>query len=169
MEKIVIRRAFDEDTGTIAHIINEAWRHAYAGIVPREYLDTLSDDGRACQLREGLARFSSMRYYLLEANDVPVGTASLHPTRDADLHNTAEFSFFYFLPSAWCRGYGKRLLAHLKGEAAELGYEQLCCWVLEENTRALTFYESQGMLPDGIRQTVTIGEPLEAIRCVTRL
>jgi RimJ/RimL family protein N-acetyltransferase len=105
-----------------------------------------------------------MRYYVLEAGDAIVGAASLHPTRDADLPGAAEFSFFYFLPAIWRQGYGKELLALLKCEAINLGYERLCCWVLENNTRALTFYESQGMLPDGARQSVTIGVPLEAIR-----
>jgi hypothetical protein len=41
--------------------------------------------------------------------------------------------------------------------------------VLEENVSALAFYESEGMLRDGSRQTVTIGEPLEVLRCVAQL
>jgi RimJ/RimL family protein N-acetyltransferase len=169
MEQTVIRRADAGDVDAIAHVINEAWRTAYAGIVPREALDALTDAEKAARLREGLARFAEMRYYVLEAGDAIVGAASLHPTRDADLPGAAEFSFFYFLPAVWRQGYGKELLALLKCEAINLGYERLCCWVLENNTRALTFYESQGMLPDGARQSVTIGVPLEAIRCVCTL
>lgn len=169
MGETVIRRAYAEDAQTIAHIINEAWKSAYAGIVPDECLGALTDEEKIKHLQEGLTRFANMRYYLLEADGVPVGAASLHPTRDTDLPNTAEFSFFYFLPSAWRRGYGKRLLTHLKSEATALGYETLCCWVLEQNLRAISFYTSQGMLRDGARQTITVGDPLEAIRCVARL
>ena len=106
---------------------------------------------------------------VIPASGEPVGAASLHRTRSADLPDAAEFSFFYLLPAVWRRGYGSRLLAHLKREAAALGYRRLCCWVLEENGRAVSFYESQGMPRDGARQTETVGIPLEAVRCVTAL
>ena len=106
---------------------------------------------------------------MLEENGLPVGAASLHPTHDKDLTNAAEFTFFYFHPRVWRRGYGRQLLDHLKHEAKEQGFDQLCCWVLEENVRAIAFYESQGMLRDGARQTVTIEIPLEVVRCITKL
>jgi GNAT superfamily N-acetyltransferase len=164
-----IRRASANDAETIARIVNEAWKTAYAGVVPPERLDALSGERKAAQLREGLIRFPEMRYYLFEADGAPVGAASLHPTHDADLSGAAEFSFFYFLPSVWRRGYGTLLLGHLKSEAVSLGYSGLCCWVLEQNRRAIAFYESQDMPRDGKRQTVTIGVPLEVVRCVTHL
>jgi GNAT superfamily N-acetyltransferase len=169
MELTSIRRAYAADAPVIAHIVNESWRAAYAGIVPQADLDALSDETKEAQLKAGLERVPDMRYYLFEAGGEPVGAASLHETRDVDLQNTAEFTFFYFLPSFRRRGYGGLLLGHLKREAAEMGFERLCCWVLEENRRALSFYESHGMLRDGKRQTVTIGAPLEAVRCQTAL
>ena len=169
MEHISIRLATAGDAPEIAHIVNTAWKTAYAGIVPQSYLDTLDDIPREQRLVEGLERFLDLRYYLFEENGVPVGAASLHPTNDEDLPGTAEFTFFYFLPSVWRRGYGKMLLDRLKADSLELGFRQICCWVLEENSRAIAFYESQDMLRDGKRQTVTIGEPLEAVRCVASL
>lgn len=169
MENTAIRRARARDAKAIARIMNAAWRAAYAGIVPQSYLDSLEDLPRARRLVEGLERFPDLSYYLFEENGVPVGAASLHPTHDDDMPDTAEFTFFYFLPSVWRRGYGKLLLERLKAEARSLGFCRICCWVLEQNTRAIAFYESQDMLRDGKRQTVTIGEPLEAVRCVTKL
>ena len=167
--RISIRRAYDADAEIIAHIINAAWRVAYRGIVPQEYLDTLEDIPRAGRLAEGLRMTEGLRYYLLEEDRFSVGAASLHATHDKDLTNTAEFTFFYFHPRVWRRGYGTKLLDYLKREAKEQGFEQLCCWVLEENTRAISFYESQGMLRDGKRQTVTIEIPLQVVRCITKL
>ena len=164
-----IRLATVEDAPVIAHIVNTAWKTAYAGIVPQSYLDTLDDIPRVQRLVEGLERFPDLRYYLFEENGVPVGAASLHPTHDEDLADTSEFTFFYFLPSIWRLGYGSMLLDRLKADSRSLGFHQICCWVLEENLRAIAFYESQGMLRDGSRQTVTIGEPLEAVRCVAPL
>ena len=169
MNQIEIRRAFEPDAPVIASIINEAWKAAYAGIIPQRYLDSLDRLPRARQLAEGLARSDSLRYYLLELNGVAVGAASLHPACEDDLPNTAEFSFFYLLPTVWRCGYGRMLLERLKLEAKEQGFEQLCCWVLEENHRAISFYESQGMRRDGKRQTVTIEIPLQAVRCVVHL
>ena len=43
------------------------------------------------------------------------------------------------------------------------------CYNEEDNVRAISFYESQGMLRDGARQTVTIEIPLQTVRCVTIL
>ena len=167
--RISIRRAFAADGEAIAHIINSAWRVAYRGIVPQGYLDALEDMPRASRLSEGLRKADGLHYYLLEENSLPVGAASLHPTHDKDLTNAAEFTFFYLHPRVWRRGYGRQLLDHLKREAMEQGFDQLCCWVLAQNTRAIAFYESQGMLRDGARQMVTIEIPLEVVRCITKL
>ena len=143
---IEIRRAVGADIPAIAHIINVAWKVAYAGIVPQCYLDGIREEDKIVRLREGLERVQHMRYYVLCENGVPVGAASLHRARNDDLPDAAEFSFFYFLPSVWRRGYGKRLLDHLKRESAEAGFRRLCCWVLEENRRALVFLRIAGIV-----------------------
>ena len=169
MEQTSIRLATAEDAQVIANIVNTAWKTAYAGIVPQSYLNALDEIPREQRLIEGLERFPDLRYYVFEENGVPVGAASLHPTHDEDLADTSEFTFFYFLPSVWRRGYGRMLLDQLKEDSRALDFRQICCWVLEENTRAIAFYESQGILRDGKRQVVTIGEPLEAVRCVGKL
>ena len=53
---IEIRQATDADIPAIAHIINEAWKTAYAGIVPQGYLSAMREERKADRLREGLAR-----------------------------------------------------------------------------------------------------------------
>ncbi|MEA4914180.1 MAG: GNAT family N-acetyltransferase [Christensenella sp.] len=167
--KIEIRLAADEDIPAIAHIINEAWKTAYDGIIPQSYLNSIREEDKVKRLHEGLERVSHMRYFVLCENGVPVGAASLHRARNDDMPDAAEFSFFYFLPTVWRKGYGTMLLNRLKEESAKAGFLRLCCWVLEENHRAISFYESQGLLRDGTRQTETIEIPLEEIRCVGRL
>lgn len=167
--KIDIRLAEDEDIPAIAHIINEAWKTAYDGIIPKSYLNSIREEDKVKRLREGLERVPHMRYFVLCEDGAPVGAASLHRARNADLPDAAEFSFFYFLPAVWRRGYGTLLLNRLKEESAKAGFLRLCCWVLEENHRAVSFYTSQGLLPDGTRQTETIEIPLEEIRCVGKL
>ena len=166
---IEIRQATDDDIPAIAHIINEAWKTAYAGIIPQEYLDTIREEKKQNSLREGLVRVPHMRYFLLCEDGTPVGAASLHRARNDDLPDAAEFSFFYFLPGVWRRGYGAKLLTFLKRESARAGFLRIYCWVLEENHRAVSFYESQGLLRDGTRQTETIVIPLEEVRCVGKL
>lgn len=163
---IEIRQATDADIPAIAHIINEAWKTAYAGIVPQSYLDSMREADKEKRLREGLERVPHMRYFVLCQDGVPVGAASLHRARNDDMPDAAEFSFFYFLPAVWRKGYGTMLLHHLKRLSANAGFLRICCWVLEENLRAISFYESQGLLRDGKRQTETIQIPLEEVRCV---
>ncbi len=169
MSAVSIRQATREDTPTIARIINASWRAAYAGIVPQDALDALSDEKKQSQLATGLERSSEMSYYLLELDGTPVGAACLHPTRDEDLPEAGEFSFFYLLPAYWRSGYGTLLLAHVEREAKTHGYLILCCWTLEENARAIAFYEKNGFVRDGAKQTVTIGIPLEAVRLIKEL
>ncbi len=169
MQAVTIRQAAREDTPAIARIVNASWRAAYAGIVPQEVLDALSDEKKQAQLAAGLERFPEMSYYLLELHGVPIGASCLHPTRDEDLPEAGEFSFFYFLPQYWRGGYGTLLLAHIEREAKTRGYPCLCCWTLEENARAIAFYEKSGYRRDGARQSVTIGIPLEAIRFIKEL
>ncbi len=163
---VEIRQATDADIPAIAHIINEAWKTAYADIIPQSYLSGIREQDKIRSLRKGLARVSHMRYFVLCEDGVPVGAASLHRARNEDLPDAAEFSFFYFLPSAWRKGYGTMLLDFLKHTSASAGFLRICCWVLEENHRAVSFYESQGLLRDGKRQTETIVIPLEEVRCV---
>jgi GNAT superfamily N-acetyltransferase len=169
MEAVSIRQATREDTPAIARIINASWRAAYAGIVPQEVLDALSDERKQSQLAAGLERYSEMRYYVLESDGVPAGASCLHPAREEDLPSAGEFSFFYFLPKYWRGGYGTLLLAHVEREAKTRGYPCLCCWTLEENARAIAFYEANGYRRDGARQDVTIGKSLEVIRFVKQL
>jgi len=169
MQAVTIRQASLEDTPAIARIVNASWRAAYAGIVPADVLDALSDEKKQAQLAAGLDRSPEMRYYVLEADGVPVGAACLHPTRDEDLPEAGEFSFFYLLPAYWRSGYGTLLLAHVEREAKTHGYLILCCWTLEENARAIAFYEKNGFRRDGARQIVTIGKPFDVIRFIKQL
>lgn len=169
MQAVTIRKASLEDTPAIARIINASWRAAYTGIVPQEVLDALSDEKKQSQLAAGLERSPEMSYYLLEHDGTPVGAACLHPAREEDLPEAGEFSFFYLLPAFWRSGYGTLLLAHVEREAKTRGYPILCCWTLEENARAIAFYEKNGFRRDGARQVVTIGKPLEVIRFVKQL
>jgi GNAT superfamily N-acetyltransferase len=169
LDGIEIRSATVSDTPVIAHIINEAWKIAYVGVVPQPVLDNLSEAKKVEHLKTGLERCSAMRYYLLEVDGVPLGASCLHPAQENELPDAAEFSFFYFLPHAWRHGYGTILLHHLIDEASKQGYRQLCCWVLADNSRAIAFYESQGMLHDGKWQTVKIGKDLTTVRCIVDL
>ena len=169
MPRVSIRPAAREDTPAIARIINESWRAAYAGIVPQDYLDALSDEKKRRQLESGLDRFPEMAYYLLTIDGEPAGAASLHPTRDADLPDAGEFSFLYLLPAYWRSGYGARLLDYVERATKTRGFARLCCWTLAENARAIAFYEKNGYRRDGAKQNVTIGESLEVIRFVKTL
>ena len=169
MPAVIIRQASREDAPAIARIINESWRAAYAGIVPQDALNALSDEKKQRQLETGLDRFPEMAYYLLEIDGTPVGAASLHPTRDKDLPSTGEFSFFYLPPAHWRGGYGTQLLTCVEREAKARGFAQICCWTLAENARAIAFYEKNGYRRDGARQSVTIGKPLEVIRLIKQI
>lgn len=64
-----IRPATVNDAPAIAHISIDTWRSAYAGIVPADFLDSLSYAERTEQMRQHLANFSAEDGFLLVAED----------------------------------------------------------------------------------------------------
>ncbi|MFF0388039.1 GNAT family N-acetyltransferase [Kitasatospora sp. NPDC004615] len=143
-----IRAGGARDAGEIARLHTSSWQHAYAALMPAEYL---AGPLAAEQLALWERRLSGEDGHLALAEDGPVlaGFAYLVPEPDGrvlldNLHVRAGLIG---------SGVGHRLLTHVFGRMLHRHPGQsLYLEVLADNTRAIAFYERHGGTPVAHRE-----------------
>lgn len=133
-----------DDRMAIGRIYRESWKYAYQGIIPQNYLESIS----AGQWVEHLEEKGRHTLLMIE-NHTFIGTSSYSASRYKKLDGFGEIVSIYLLPEYMGKGYGKQLLAAAVDGLAQLGYRDIFLWVLEENRRARKFYENAGFLCSG--------------------
>lgn len=146
----MIRFSMQNDLLSIGHVYCAAWKAAYRGIVPDDFLDCLTDEN--CAPRS----LHSCVSLVCEADGRIVGVAAFGARRDQPDEKTGELYSIYVLPEFWRTGAGSALFESARNQLREEGYESLFLWTLTENTRARRFYEKMGMEEYKTR-TITIG------------
>ena len=170
-DTLTIRPATPNDAQSIARIRVQGWRFAYQGLISQDYLDSLSvaEDtermrGYLSQLPQnslpsrsasvqgssdgekrsfmlavrgdavlGFCRFSAAPNKIDRAERaVPGGTMN------GRLHS------LYIDPDSLGQSIGHTLMNHALSTFAAWGCERATLWVLEGNSRAISFYERQG-------------------------
>ena len=137
---LTIRKINDSDNRfEISNIYEQSWKSAYAGIVPQEYLDSIPKGQWASKVdRPGWTTL------VCACGRKLIGTTSVSQSRFKEYPDAGEIISIYFLPEYMHRGYGKELLKAAIDELRSQGFKEIFLWVLEENTNARRFYESQG-------------------------
>jgi ribosomal protein S18 acetylase RimI-like enzyme len=150
---MIIRPAGPEDALEIATIHVEAWRVAYRGIVPDDYLRALSIEQRHARWRQILEAGGSV--WVAEDGDKAVGWISAARSRDVDAsQTTGEIWAVYVDPGHWGKGAGRALCAAAEGELRRQGFTDITLWVLKDNERALQFYVSTGLIRDACEDRI---------------
>jgi ribosomal protein S18 acetylase RimI-like enzyme len=155
---MVVRRARSEDARAIAAIHVHSWQVAYHGIIPSEFLGSLSVEEREEVWRQNLEHEASETWVAEEGHEV-IGWISAARSRDLDASpTTGEVWAIYVDPPHWRRGVGRGLWCEAEGHLAASGFSEITLWVLKENAQAIAFYESIGLTIDpGRVKTVTPG------------
>jgi ribosomal protein S18 acetylase RimI-like enzyme len=141
-ERIRFRRATEADVGALGAVHVQAWREAYANIVPHEILAGLDPVQCASLWRDGLAR--GLVVQLAEQDDAIVGFGSSGEQLDPSLPYSGEIRAIYVLRRAQRLGIGRALMAATAGDLLAHGHASAMLWVLEANTPARRFYEALG-------------------------
>ena len=152
----MLRLATIEDAETIATIHVCAWRVAYEGIVPAQYLASLSVQERANLWRRVISEQRGTVLLAVTPHG-DVGFVSFGPNRDKDGKQKAEIYAIYVLPEFWKQGIGGELLEEAERQLQDSHFTALTLWVLEKNISARQFYEARGFRLDGDRKEATIG------------
>lgn len=171
---MMIRAARIEDADGIAAVHVRSWQMAYVGLVPQDYLDTLSVDQRRAAWERILAETAGPRSGTLvaEDDDIVIGFVHLCPTRDADhdSHTVGEIASIYVLAEAWGTGTGRALMAAALDRLTHAGFARATLWVLDTNHRARRFYETGPWQLDGATKRDDLrGFPLSEVRYACRL
>lgn len=146
----MIRCPMPNDLLSIGHVYCKAWKAAYKGIVPDDFLDGLTDENCAPRShRPGGA-------LVCEENGKIIGVAAFGARRDRTDERSGELYSIYVLPEYWHTGAGSALFGAAKEQLRTTGFESIFLWALTENRRACRFYGKMGMTAVDSR-IITIG------------
>jgi ribosomal protein S18 acetylase RimI-like enzyme len=137
-----IRRANAADARAIARVHVESWRSTYAGIVPAEFLASLSVDKREEMWGKMLADEDELMF-LAEDETGVFGFACGGKLREALDSYDAELFAIYLLRQSQGKGAGRSLFQALTRSLRAAGYSGMVLWVLKDNP-AVKFYEQMG-------------------------
>jgi GNAT superfamily N-acetyltransferase len=140
-----------------------AWRHAYRGIVPDEFLDGLDTARRERGWSRWLAMPEPDAVFVAtnSADDRLVAYAGVCAVRESqDAHPrlpTGELAAIYVDPMVLGRGAGHAVHEAAVDALARFGFEHAVLWVFEDNPTAQSFYRRHGWTCDGVRQVFEVG------------
>ena len=153
-----IRAAVLADAASMARVHVDSWRKTYPGIVPAEYLASLSYRKRESVWADILAagRPDESNFVVETGDGEIVGLAGGGPEREGNAAYRGELYAVYLLEEHQRAGLGRRLVSAVTRRLLSDGLRSMLVWVLEDNRPACRFYEALGgTIVD--RTTVTIG------------
>ena len=164
---IQVRRAQTADAPSIGAVHVAAWRNAYAGILPNDYLSSLSMPRQAAQY-DATIRTGGGVYVAIAAGPGAkagvVGFATVGRARSRGLGD-GEVQTLYVLDDWRDRGIGRRLLAAGAGHLAAAGCRTAFLWVLRDNP-SRWFYERLGGRQAAASTTRVAGVPIPQVAFV---
>ncbi len=137
---IAIRQAGPDDAVGIGNVHVAAWRSAYAGILPEEYLAGLSAVRQAAYYQTGL--MSGHVAMVAEVTGRIVGFATMGRRR-AGLAD-GEIETLYVLDDWREQGAGRALMQGAAGRLAAQGCRSVFLWVLRDNPSRWFYQRLQG-------------------------
>ena len=151
----MIRPAKVEDAPAIARVHVASWQSTYRGMLPDEFLASLSESGYAERWKRVIGEGTSKVYVAEDGGEV-VGFASGGRERAGEKGYVGELYAIYVIDAAQRRGFGRELVQASVAGLRELGLDDMIIWVLRDNQPARRFYERLGGMY--VRaQPITIG------------
>lgn len=163
-----IESATLEDCRAIAEVHVESWQHAYKGILPHQYLASLSVSDREAIWRHMVQQQPSHLVLARNARQV-VGFVAFGASRDEDAPtDRAEIWAIYVKSASWSSGAGRLLWLEALQRILAEGYRSISLWVIAGNERAVRFYERAGfVLESESRKSFELGgRTLDELRYV---
>jgi GNAT superfamily N-acetyltransferase len=139
----MVRWAELSDAPAIARVHVATWRTAYRGLLPDDFLASLSEASYADRWKRGIGDITT-RVFIAEDETGPVGFASCGPERAGEDGFGGELYALYVVDHAQRQGHGRELVRAVVGGLRELGFEDMIAWVLRDNSSARGFYERLG-------------------------
>jgi len=166
---IIIRKVHVDEAYEYAVCHMNCWHSAYKGIIPDDYLSSMSSDinNRTERGKENINSSSNPYEYLCVTYDEKmIGKLGFGKCIDEDKSEAGQIYAIYLVDEFWDRGFGRQMMEFSLSNLKEIGYNEVIIWVLEENIRARHFYEKFGFITDGKKEEINIGKPLVQVRYV---
>ncbi|MCB9506156.1 MAG: GNAT family N-acetyltransferase [Myxococcales bacterium] len=163
-----IRPAALEDCRAVAEVHVESWQHSYRGILPAQYLSSLSVAEREAMWRRTVERQPNRLLVACVAGAV-VGFVAFGASRDEGApSDRAEVWAIYVKAASWSTGVGRNLWLEALRHIVAQGYKSVSLWVIVGNQRAIRFYERAGFIaePESRSSLELGGATLEELRYV---
>src|ERR1700686_3896400 len=139
----MVRPAELEDAGEIARVHVATWRSAYRGLLPDDFLASLSEQHYTERWRRVIDESSSRVFVVDEPNGI-AGFASGGRERAGESGFAGELYALYVLEGSQRRGHGRELVRAVAGALRDLHLPDMIAWVLRDNSSARAFYERLG-------------------------
>jgi L-amino acid N-acyltransferase YncA len=139
VDHMLIRQATISDASAIAKVHVDGWRSTYRGIVPDEYLDSLSYDDRTKRWKQTFELGKTVFVAQDEDGNI-VGFANGGVERSGDPFYKGELYAIYLLKPFQGRGLGRQLVQAVLKDLEKSNLRSFLIWVLEENPSRY-FYE----------------------------
>lgn len=154
--------AQSDDFESIGGIYVRSWQAAYKGIIPQDYLDSLSAMHWLPFLKD-----DQYESYVIMDDEKYAGTSCICSARDEEMKGWGEIASIYLLPEYWGTGYAEHLMKAVMGALIKQGFKGVYLWVLDGNIQARKFYEKYGFIKtfDMMKTTVS-GKELTEIKYV---
>jgi GNAT superfamily N-acetyltransferase len=164
MNKMRIREARVSDSAGLARVSVDSWRSTYAGIIPQEYLDSLTYEGRTKRWIERLSDPDGPGFTFVVENDAGdiIGYAGGLKGKSGNPLYTGEVGDIYLLKEHQRQGTGRRLLATAALRLKDYGHSSLLVWAFEDNPYR-KFYEVLGGQQAGEKMAETGGRKLKEV------
>jgi GNAT superfamily N-acetyltransferase len=129
-------------------VVVDTWRTTYTGIVPQDYLESLSyekaTDVWHSRITDTNKIWPGWFTYVAEDDDGKVvGFAGGGPSQGYDLPFSGELGFIYLLKSYQRRGIGRQLAVTVALRLKQQGHKSMLVWVFTSNPYR-AFYEALG-------------------------
>ena len=170
-DALTIRPATPNDAQAVARIRVQGWRFAYQGLISQDYLDSLSVAKDTERMRGYLSQFpqnsppsrsapvqgssdgEKQSFMLAARGDAVLGFCGFSAVPDKAYRPeravpagtmVGRLHSLYIDPDSLGQSIGHTLMNHALSTFAAWGCEHATLWVLEGNSRAISFYKRQG-------------------------
>ncbi len=141
-DAVVVRRAKLSDSRDLADIHEQAWLHAYRGLLPG--LDLVRSVSRRNISWWQAALRKNAGVLVMEVQGTLAGYATFGPARLANPSYRGEIYELYILPAYQGIGFGRRFFQATLSELHRNGFAGVIIRVLRDNEPAIRFYRAMG-------------------------
>lgn len=165
-EPWTVRTSTPDDAEAIESVRISTWKACYRGVVPDDYLDSLTvKSSRVAGLRTAIDRAEMGGSLVAVAGSRTIGMGSAGPPEDDRLpEGIGEVFAVYVLQDWQGRGVGRALLERLTSGLRARGFRSAILWTLRDRRATRRFYEANGWEFDGAEDSLDLQGPVHLVR-----